>query len=266
MRASLVGFFVIAVLTAGRAAGAAPPPLCTDGTFIVQGDPLDGRIKPARLRATAQRDVRPPLRAGGTTADRPKHPAAQHEGAEVVPRMPDHPLKVKHRAHPFERVRHAPGEIGVGDADDPPALGTKQRLDHHVAAELPERGERLVVTLALVGALGLEQHRAPVAGQHAVEPFRDRSGERGAARDDGEQDGEANEGLLHGSRLPCGVGRNTSASRHRVNIRKSGVMSPDANKWTIPHAGGPGSLRRANLRPVQARRGSPHRVPARGGC
>ena len=42
MRASLVGFFVIAVLTAGRAAGDAPPPLCTDGTFIVQGDPLLG--------------------------------------------------------------------------------------------------------------------------------------------------------------------------------------------------------------------------------
>jgi hypothetical protein len=42
MRASLVGFVVTAVLTASQLASAAPPPLCADGRFIVQGDPLLG--------------------------------------------------------------------------------------------------------------------------------------------------------------------------------------------------------------------------------
>ncbi len=42
MRASLVGFVVTAVLTVSQLASAAPPPLCADGRFIVQGDPLLG--------------------------------------------------------------------------------------------------------------------------------------------------------------------------------------------------------------------------------
>ena len=55
--------------------------------------------------------------------------------------MTDDLLEIEDRADPFERMKRAPGQLAMADADQAAAFGAEQRLDDDVAAQLIERLE-----------------------------------------------------------------------------------------------------------------------------